>query len=301
MKVFITGGQGFVGTRLARTFLEKGFTVVATGTRKSVHCGPRINYTYIATDTTQKGEWLSNVSDADIVINLAGRSIFHYWTPKYKQEIYDSRVLTTQNVMSALPRNREMILLSVSAVGFYGNRKEDILSESEPHGNDFLARVCRDWEKAVTNIDSSNVRKIILRSGIVLGASGGALPKMMLPYRFLVGGPIGSGQQWFPWIHIEDYARAVEFLIDMKTASGTFNLCSPLPIRNRYFSKCLAEVMRRPNFMVVPSFAIRLVLREFGETLLSSQRAHPDRLERLGFTFRYPEIKPALLDLRQNV
>ncbi len=300
MKVFVTGGRGFVGTELVRHFLERGFSVVATGSREDASSALWDGYTYIAADTTKRGEWQSEVSDADIVINLAGRSIFRYWTEKHKREIYNSRVLTTRNLISALPNGKRAILLSVSAVGIYGSRGDDMLSESEPHGDDFLARVCRDWEKEVEEFDGDNIRKIVLRSGIVLGSRGGALSKMALPYKFLLGGPLGSGRQWFPWIHIKDYVRAVDFLLAKDSAKGAFNLCSPSPVQNRYFSARLAEVLKRPNLLRVPSFAIRLLLREFGETLLGSQRAFPNRLLQMGFQFRFPEIGQALLNLRQN-
>ena len=301
MKLFITGGSGFVGTKLTRHFLDRGFQVVTTGTRKRSQFQSQANFRHIATDTRLKGEWQSEVFDADIVINLAGRSIFHYWTKRYKQEIYSSRVYTTQNLMSALPVDKEAILLSVSAVGIYGDRRDDILSESEPPGNDFLARVCLDWEKAVTDFGGSNVRKVVLRSGIVLGAQGGAFPKMALPYRFFLGGPLGSGRHWFPWIHIKDYVRAVEFLIAHRTASGAFNLCSPSPVQNRHFSACLAKTAKRPNRMRVPGSVLRILLREFGDTLLASQRAHPEHLVRLGFEFQHAEMQRALRDLWQGL
>ncbi len=297
MKVFITGGLGFVGSQLTDHFLKNGYSVVATGTRKKPTMPFHPNFSYITADTRQSGVWQTEVADADIVINLAGRSIFHYWTKGYKQKIYDSRVLTTRNVMTALSNEKPVTLLSVSAVGIYGDRQNDILTETEPPATDFLAQVCVDWEKAVTDGGGSQLRRIIIRSGIVLSAQGGAFPKMTMP---LAGGPLGNGNHWFPWIHVDDYVNAVAFLIKQTDAEGVFNFCSPLPVRNRIFSKYLGEVMNRPNLLRVPGFVIKLVLREFGETLLSSQRAHPDRLLRLGFKFQFTEAKRTLQDLTRN-
>ncbi len=246
MKIFITGGTGFIGSNLSASLLKKGHFVVAVGGRDA--------------DTTKKGPWQEKLEDVDAVINLAGRSIFKRWDEKYKKSIYDSRILTTRNLAEALPAGKNITLCSTSAAGYYGDRGEDILTESEPSGSDFLATVCRDWEKEAFKAKDKGVRVAAMRFGVVLGRDGGALEKMIPPIRFFVGGPIGNGRQWFPWIHIEDLISAIMFVIENKTVNGPLNFTAPKPARNIELVKTIAGILHRPAIMPAPSFIIRLIL-----------------------------------------
>ncbi|MDP3285026.1 MAG: TIGR01777 family oxidoreductase, partial [Desulfobacterales bacterium] len=231
------------------------------------------------------------------VINLAGRSKFRRWNEKYKKSIYESRILTTRNLVEALPSGREITLCSTSAAGYYGNRGDDILTESEPPGSDFLAVVCRDWEEEAFNAKDKGVRVVAARFGVVLGKGGGALGKMIPAIRFFAGGPVGNGRQWFPWIHIEDLISAMLFVFDNKAVSGPLNFTSPGSVRNTELVKAIAAVLHRPSFMPAPAFLIRIILGEFGSSILASQRVMPERLLKYGFSFRYPDINNAISNI----
>jgi len=297
MKVFITGGTGFIGSHLSGSLLQKGHFIIAAG-MSPVNGGLRHpNLKCISADTTKKGPWQLELEDIDAVINLAGRSIFRRWNEKYKKSIYESRILTTRNLVEALPSGREITLCSTSAAGYYGNRGDDILTESEQPGSDFLAVVCRDWEEEAFKAKEKGVRVVAARFGVVLGKGGGALGKMIPAIRFFVGGPVGNGRQWFPWIHIEDLISAMLFVFDNKGVSGPLNFTAPEPIRNADLVRAIAAVLHRPSFMPAPAFLIRTILGEFGSSILASQRVMPERLLKYGFSFRYPDIKSAVSNL----
>ena len=294
MKVFITGGSGFVGMHLSRYFLEKGYQVSATGTSSSHPLSGRENFNYIPADTTQKGEWQDALQEVDIVINLAGRNIFKRWTRSYKNQIYDSRILTTQNLVSALPGHKKIVFFSASAAGYYGNRADEILTEDTESGKGFLAAVCFDWEKEAFKAKEKGIRVIAMRLGVVLGKDGGALEKMMPAFRFFVGGPLGDGKHWFPWIHIEDLASAILFLFEKPDIDGPVNFCSPGPVRYAEFAEALGNALKRPSFFKTPAFIIKMIMGELGEVLLDSQRSVPEKLSASGFRFQFPDIESAL-------
>ncbi|RPJ16001.1 MAG: TIGR01777 family protein [Desulfobacteraceae bacterium] len=297
MKIFITGGTGFIGSNLSASLVKMGHSVVAAGGHNTVRTSSNPNLKYISADTTKKGLWQEELKDIDVAINLAGRSIFSRWDEKYKKSIYESRILTTRNLVEALPSGRSITLCSTSAAGYYGDRVEDVLTENEPSGSDFLAKVCRDWEEEAFKANDKGVRVAAMRFGVVLGKGGGALEKMMPPIRFFVGGPLGNGRQWFPWIHIEDLVSAIMFIIENKHVGGPLNFTAPEPVRNIGLVKTIAGILHRPAFMPAPSFMIRLILGEFGSSLLASQRVIPDRLSKYGFKFKYPDIKSALSNI----
>jgi len=231
------------------------------------------------------------------VINLAGTSIFTRWSKKTKQLIRDSRILTTRNVVEAIPAGKETLLCSTSAIGYYGFRHDEELTEADSPGSDFLARVCIDWEEEAGKAADKGARVVITRFGIVLGKTGGALGQMVPLFKMFVGGPQGSGRQWFSWIHMEDLLNAFAFVLDNTTIRGPVNFCAPNPVRNRDLAKALGQVMSRPSFLKTPSFMLRLVLGEFGSMILKGQRVIPARLLEHGFTFRYPEIAGALAEV----
>ena len=294
MNIFITGGTGFVGRRLSKALLEAGHHVTAVGRTPNPQGIDHPAFRYIAADTTLAGGWQAEVSEHEAVVNLAGKSIFTPWTNKAKKEIYDSRILTTRNLVAALPEGRETILCSTSAVGYYGDRGEDILTEDQPSGDNFLAEVGRDWEAEALAAGKKGARVVLPRFGIVLDRDGGAMAKMIPAFRMFVGGALGSGRQWFPWIHLNDLVAALCFLIETPGLHGPFNCTAPAPVRNAELAKTLGRKLHRPACMPAPAFLIKLALGEFGEVLLDSQRAVPAKLTAAGFTFQYPDLDTAL-------
>jgi uncharacterized protein (TIGR01777 family) len=297
MKILISGGLGFVGRHLSRLLLEKGHRVTALGLRSDPTLLPHPEFDYLSADTTRPGAWQDRLQEMDAVVNLTGKTIFRPWTGGYKEDIYDSRILTTRNLVDALPQDRAVTLVSTSAVGYYGDRGDDLLTEADLAGNDFLARLGRHWEAEALKAREKGSRVVISRFGIVLGPGGGALVKMIPAFRSYLGGPLGDGKQWFPWIHIEDLTAALAFVLDSDGAEGPMNFTAPNPVRNREFVRELARMLDRPALMPAPAFMIRMVLGELGQTLLSSQRALPEKLRATGFEFRFPAIREALYDL----
>ena len=297
MKIFMTGGTGFVGVHLCGEYIRKGWHVRATGTSPEHPLSGRNNFEYISADTTQSGEWQLAVKDADVIVNLAGRNIFNFWTANYKKQLYDSRILSTRNLAEALNPGRRVVFLSASAAGYYGNRGEEILKETAAPGDDFLATVCVDWEAEAIKAEEMGARVVLMRFGVVMGKGGGALSKIVPAFKFFAGGPLGSGTHWFPWLHIEDLAAATAFMIEDGDAAGPFNFCSPGTVRYRQFTQILGRVLKRPAFMKTPAFVIKLIMGEMGRALLNSQRTVPDKLQKAGFSFKYPELENALLKI----
>lgn len=295
MKVFITGGTGFVGLHICNRLLQKGHHVFSVGRSPHQNRIQHQNFTYISADTTQTGNWQEYVQDSRIVINLAGKSIFTLWTPKAKKQIHESRINTTRNLVEALSPNTTLI--STSAVGYYGNRGDEILIESSPPGDDFLSKVGIDWEKEAMEAEKKGVRVVITRFGIVLGKNGGAMEKMIPAFNFFLGGGLGDGKQWFSWIHVDDIVHASMFIMENPEIDGVFNFTAPEPIRNIDFAKSLGKVLNRPAVMPAPAFLIRLIAGEFGEILLSSCRVMPEKLLGAGYEFRYPLLIEALRDI----
>ncbi len=300
MKFLITGGTGFVGSFLTKQLLENEHEVTVIG-RSSAPVVRSGRFHAISADTTRKGSWQNALKDVDAVINLAGMSIFHRWTSAYKQQIYDSRILTTRHVVEGMTGDRRpQTLISTSAVGYYGSRGDDILTEAEPCGADFLSRVGKDWEHEAFEAEKKNVRVVAARFGVVLGSSGGALKQMLTPFKWFVGGPMGSGQQWFSWIHIADLLAGLMFVLENSNIQGPVNLCSPAPVTSGELASILGAVLHRPAVIPAPSIALRFILGEFAETLLASQRAIPEKLLNSGFVFRFPDLKDTLVDLCQS-
>lgn len=300
MKVFITGGTGFVGTHLTGQLTGQGHQV--TLLTRSIKPGRSLppGAAYLEGDPTKPGPWQNEVASYEIVINLAGASIFHRWNDDTKKSIYDSRIRTTRNIVTALsPRKgQETVLLNASAVGYYGFHEDEELNEEAPPGDDFLAVLARDWEYEAKKATDTGVRVILCRFGIVLGEKGGALDQMVPLFKKGLGSPLGSGEQWVSWIHQQDLSNALLFLTDRKGFSGPANCTSPFPVRNKELTKILGAVLGKPTFMpAVPGFMLKIIMGEFGNVLLKGQRVLPKKLLSLNYSFQFPLLKDALADL----
>ncbi len=295
MKVFMTGGTGFVGTFLARLFIAEGHDVTILAHEQKAPTLQMKGLSYISGNPTAEGKWQKAVPDHDVVINLAGASIFSRWTDSYKKVLRQSRILTTRHLVEALPDDaKHVTFFSTSAVGIYGFHEDEELTESSAPGSDFLARLAFDWEKEALRARDKGARVIITRFGIVLGKNGGALGQMLPLFKYFLGGPLGNGRQWFSWVQMDDLAAAFMFLLEHKEIEGAVNLCSPQPVRNKELGRAIGRILHRPSFMPAPAFMIRLILGEFGNVLLKGQRVVPRRLLDAGFQFRYPAIEAAL-------
>ena len=295
MKVFMTGGTGFVGTYLTKKLIAGGHQVtILTQPLGSAALKLR-GLAYVDGNPTIQGLWQDVVKEHDVIINLAGASIFSRWTPQQKNILLESRIETTRNLVSALPDNaKDITFFSTSAVGYYGFHEDEELIENMPAGDDFLARLAYDWEQQALHAQGKGARVVITRFGIVLGKNGGALGQMIPVFKYFLGGPLGSGRQWFSWVHMHDLAEAFIFLLKHTEINGAINLCSPQPVRNADLGKAIGKILHRPSFMPAPGFMIKLILGEFGSVLLNGQRVIPRRLLDAGFQFKYPNIEEAL-------
>ncbi len=299
MRVFVTGGTGLIGTRLVRHLLKRGDQPVVLSRRPDAAAklfGPAC--TVVPGDPTQAGGWMGAVADCDAVINLAGENVFgRRWNAEVKALLHDSRVKATQNVVEALRRSaegRRRTLVNASAIGYYGPHGDEELTEDSPPGDDFLAHICINWEKAAHTVEPAGVRCVMVRVGVVLDKEGGALAKLLTPFKLGAGGPVGSGKQWMSWIHHEDMTGLFLLALDNAEARGPLNGTAPNPVTNRGFGKALGRALHRPAFMPMPGFALRLLVGEAAEVVLSGQRVLPRRAEQLGYTFNYPTVDAAL-------
>ncbi|HSP67555.1 MAG TPA: TIGR01777 family oxidoreductase [Bryobacteraceae bacterium] len=280
MNVAITGASGFIGRAVAEHLRRSGHIVRAVSLRAAL-----------------PPDALAGVN---AVIHLAGEPVAQRWTASARDKILRSRVEGTEILVAAMRAQPPQVLVSASAVGYYGSRGDEILIESAPPAQDFLGRVATAWEEAAQAAEPLGVRVARIRIGMVLGKGGGALARMLLPFRLGVGGRLGSGKQWMSWIHIDDLIRLIVFLMKESTVRGVFNATSPFPVTNREFTRALAEAVHRPAIIPVPAFALRLALGEMAEVLLASQRAIPDAAQRAGFVFEHPDIFTALAQVAGN-
>ncbi len=301
MRVLITGGTGLIGSALAKSLVESKCEVTILSRSPDGHQpiaseGVQLERWDGQTDTG----WGRLASEVDAIVNLAGAGIADgRWTSARKRQILESRVKAGQALVSAI-RDADvapMVLIQSSAVGYYGPGDDQMMTEQASPGTDFLARVCVDWERSTEEIESMGVRRVVIRTGVVLSERGGALPRMTLPFRLFAGGPLGSGKQYFPWIHIDDEVAAIRFLLENDEASGPFNLAAPNPPRNKEFVRHLGHVMGRPSLMPTPSIALRTLFGEMSTVLLDGQRAVPSRLQEAGYEFIFPDPVAALDDL----
>jgi uncharacterized protein (TIGR01777 family) len=298
MKVFMTGGTGFVGSYLSKELVEQGHEVTILTRRAQPPAPAAPGISFITGDPTQEGPWMGAAPEHDWIINLAGASIFKRWSAAYKQEVYDSRIRTTRNLVIALAEgDRRQLFCSTSAVGYYGPRGDEVLTEDSPQDSYFLAKLSEDWEAEALKAQELGIRVVITRFGIVLGRGGGALGQMAPMFKRFLGGILGSGRQWFSWIHRADHARAFSFIQAHPEIHGPVNFTAPQPVRNWELTRALGQVLHRPTILPAPAFMMRLVLGEFADALLTGQRVIPKKLLDAGFRFNFPTIEEALKDL----
>jgi uncharacterized protein len=300
MQAVVTGATGFIGKRLCAELRGAGWKV-ASVTREAAKATETLGADVTAYAWSDADGWKRAVAEADAVFHLAGESIGGArWSPEFKAKILSSRVELTRAVAEANPR----VLISASGTGYYGERGEAVVTEETPAGDDFLAKVCVAWEGEARRAEAGGGRVVVLRTGIALGKGGGALESMLQPpgvplspWKMGLGGPLGSGNQWMPWVHLDDLVRMYVWAAERGDLSGPVNAVAPKPVTNRDFSHALGHALDRPSLLPVPALALRAFVGEFAYALLYSQRVVPARAEAAGFPFHYPEVGPALLDV----
>lgn len=299
MNILLTGGTGFIGRSLCTALVGAGHVVTVLSRAPetvSGKCGPGVKA------AGSLDGWCPG-SRVDAVINLAGEPIIDRpWSASRRQQLSSSRVALTQDLLKAMARwpHAPGVLLSGSAIGFYGDRGDTVLDETGPPAADFAAQLCADWEAAAFGAERLGVRVCVLRTGLVLGRYGGLLGRMLLPFRLGLGAQLGDGRQWMSWISMADYVAAVLMLLENPKASGPFNMTAPQPVTNAQFTRALARALHRPALLRAPSFMLRLLLGQRAPMLLGGQRVMPLRLTAFGFGFRHPEMAAALPDLLEQ-
>lgn len=297
MKIAIAGATGFVGSRLVEQLQAQGDRVIIL-TRNPGKATSRFPQAEIIDyNPLKSGAWQKSISGCDAVVNLAGEPIAEKrWTPAQKKIMMESRQLSTQKIVEAIDRAeiKPQVLVNASAIGYYGTSETAKYDETSPAGNDFLAEVCTAWEAAARDVKNSGTRLVILRLGIVLGQNGGALGKMLTPFSAFVGGPIGSGKQWFSWIHRDDVVKLIVSAIINPKIEGVYNATAPNPVTMQDFAATLGSVMNRPSWLPVPDFAIEALLGEGAIVVLQGQQVVPTKTVAEGFKFQYPTLQPAL-------
>lgn len=303
MQVIITGGTGLIGKALYTELVADGHDVTVLSrnpdnTRSKMPAEAKV----VQWDGKTANGWDHLADGADAIINLAGAGIADKrWSASRKEVIYQSRIDVGKAVVEAVTaaNKKPSVVMQASAVGYYGTDNDDtILTESSGPGSDYLAQVCFDWEASTAALDQMSIRRPVLRTGIVLSNKGGAWPKIKLPFMFVIaGGPLGSGKQWYPWIHITDQVRAMKFILENPEANGVFNLSAPNPLTNKELAKVTGRVMGRPSFFPTPGFGMKIALGEMATIVLDGQRAVPHKLQQMGFTFKYPTAEAAVRNL----
>ncbi len=305
MKIIISGGTGLIGSQLTQKLLADGHEVIILSRNPHKYTFPE-GAIGVQWDGKTAVNWAKHLEDTDAIINLAGESIAgsgfppSRWTDEKKARILQSRLDAGQAMVAAIQaaKKKPALLIQASGIDYYGNVPNDSkITETAAHGAGFLADVTAKWEASTADVTNMGVRHVILRTGIVLSMAGGALPQTAMPFKFFAGGPMGNGRQWWPWIHEVDEIRAIQFLLEHPEAEGAFNLCAPNPVPNKQFARVLGEVMKRPSFIPTPTFALNTLLGEMAAIVLDGRRALPAKLTALGFTFRYPSLHEALVQL----
>lgn len=305
MKVIIAGGSGLIGRAIMRSLAKDGYEVVILSRNLGEVTGLPDKARAVFWDGKSGGDWGGEFNGADVVINLSGASLAGdsplnmRWSEKRKKILWDSRVKSGNAISSAIEscERKPGLLIQSSAVGYYGPLDEEPVDEGHHAGNDYLAKLCQAWEQSSEKVEELGVRRVVIRTGVVLDNENIVMNYLKLPFLLFVGGPLGNGRQYFPWIHMADVVGAIRYLIDNKSASDAYNLTAPGTITNNELSKAMGKVLRRPAFMRVPAFLMRLVFGEVSTVMLDGQNAVPARLKEFGYKFQFPTIKEALRDV----
>lgn len=299
MKIAITGATGLVGQKLVNELLKRNdeIIILTRSVDKAKNVFPLasgfINWTGKVED------WFSQLENVDVIINLAGENVMaRRWNEEHKKKVYSSRIDGTKKLVDAISllNNKPKTFISASAIGYYGNINEEV-DEQSPVGKDFLAKVVQDWENASSKIDELNIRRVLIRIGLVLSNKDGALPKLILPFKFFVGGSLGSGDQWFSWIHIDDLVKIFLFAIDNPNLKGVYNATSPNPVKMKKFAKTLGKILHRPSFFNVPSFVLKIALGEGADSILNGAKVKSKKICEAGFKFQFNDLETALKQL----
>ena len=296
MRVLISGGTGLIGSALIKYLVKNGDTVDIL-TRSPGQKVPSEKVSYLYWDGKTLGEWQSSIETADAVVNFAGENIGSgRWSEARKESIIESRENTGQILAEAirLAKNKPEVFIQASAIGIYGTSEDAKFDEKSALGNDFLSGVGRKWEDSSKSVETLGIRRVLLRTGIVLDLNEGAFPKMLLPFRLFIGGPIGSGKQWVSWIHLDDEVRIIDFILKNPQISGPVNAVAPNPVTNAEFGKTLAKLIHRPYWIPVPAFALKLILGEMSTLVLDGQYVYPKKLIESGYNFKFSTLPGAL-------
>jgi uncharacterized protein len=300
-KIIITGATGLIGKKLSRALNDRGDEVTVF-TRNTDSANKTIPFVKSLVKWNYKNpdEWKNHLDGKDAIVHLAGINLFsRRWNDNFKKEIIESREISTRNLVKSLKdcNKKPQVFISASGVGYYGDGGDKILSEDSSKGNDFLADVCNVWEHESRKADDYGIRNVQVRTGIVLSSEDGALKQMLLPFKLFIGGSLGSGKQWFPWIHIDDIVGIYIHAIDNKNLSGAVNSASPNIVRMKEFAKTLGKVMKRPSLFAVPEFVLRIVVGEAAGTVVTGQRVSEDKLLNSEYKFGFENLEEALAEL----
>lgn len=305
MRILITGGTGLIGKALVRELLDHGHEPIVLSRNPSRHESKIKGVQFAEWDAQTTRGWGHLVNEVEGIVNLAGENLAGSgffparWTNERKERILQSRLQAGQALVAAIEqaRHKPQVLIQSSAIGYYGVRADEIISEEDRAGDDFIAQTGVQWEASTEAVEAQGVRRAVIRTGIVLDENDGALMRLLLPYRLFIGGPFGNGRQWYSWIHLADEVASIRFLIENEQARGAFNLTAPNPLTNADFGKALGRVMRRPSLVPLPGFVFRLMFGEVATVVLDGQRVLPQRLLDLGFEFQYPEVEAAFRNI----
>ena len=301
MNIVVAGASGLIGSRLTNALLQSSHIVTCLTTRAvTPDAGQDPIFKRVHWDGNTVADWMNHLEGADAVINLSGQSLASgRWTKARKRSLTASRLSSTKAIVEALrlTARKPGVFINASAVGYYGPVAYGDVDEGHPPGKDFLASLCDQWEKEASAAATLGVRTVMLRSGVVLDPAGGALRRLVLPFKLFVGGPLGDGNQWMPWIHREDQVRAILYAVETPEISGPVNLVAPDAVTMKEFSRALGRVLRRPALMTVPAFVLRILLGEMAIVVLTGQRAVPRKLLQAGFRFSHPSLPEALSNL----
>ena len=312
MKILITGGTGLIGSALIDVLLQDGheINVLTRSPEKARNTLPSgvIPHKW---DAATPEDWDHLIPDMDAVINLAGESIAgetvleimtKHWSDEYKKRIRGSRANVGKAFVDAIEKSEKKpnVFIQASAIGYYGPRGDEEVIETSEAANDFMGETCRLWEDSTEKLDELGVRRVVIRTGLVMATDGGILPMVLLPFKLFAGGPLGNGQQYVSWIHMDDQVNAIRFLLNNEAARGAYNLTAPNPLTQREQAKVIGRLMRRPSFVLVPGFALKLILGEKSTLVLDGQRVIPENLQRAGFEFKFTDFETALKDLLEK-